>query len=341
MNDFLILKELKKINNELSILVASYDKGYTYFLGNGFRPFNLGLKQDEELSLKAGFRIWSIIRKFKPDLVVSDEVFIALHITKGLKIPSVLITHWFFETLSENHPMIPAVKKADHVIFVDTAQFHNIPMYYNVHLTFVGPVLREFEYNLRDKEKAKKELGISDENRVILVTPGGRHSDRSKLLDVSIEAFKELKEKNVKLILLTGELYDKYFNELSEDNNIIVKDFDWKMDRLMVASDLVICKGTFSTTWELAFLGIPSISIPDINNPIDQIHVNRMNKHNLTLRIDPRRLNKLNLLKNIEKIIDTEGLPRRILKKTDRLVEGRGQKEAAEEISYFINRIPK
>lgn len=341
MNDILILKELTNINNQVSVLVASYDKGYNYFLMHGFRPFNLGLRQNNELTIKAGLRIWSLIRKFKPDLVISDEVFMALHITKALKIPSVLITHWFFETLSKNHPMIPAVKKADHVIFVNTAQFHNIPVDYNVHLTFVGPVLRDFEYNLKDKKKAKKELGIGDKDKVILVTPGGRHSDRSKLLDVSVEAFKELKKENIKLILLTGELYDEYVNKLSDDDNIIIKDFDWKMDRLMVASDLVICKGTFSTTWELAFLGVPSISIPDINNPIDQIHVYRMDEHNLTLRVDPRRLNKSNLLKNIDKILDSEGLPQKILKEKDRLVEERGQKGAAEEINYFINRISK
>jgi uncharacterized protein (TIGR00661 family) len=341
MNDLLILKELKDLNRNLSILVGSYDKGYTYFLKNGFRPFNLGLKQNDELTLKASLRIWSLIRKFKPDLVISDEVFIALHITKGLKIPSILITHWFFETYNKKHPIIPAVKKADHVIFVDTPQFHNIPLDYNVHLTFVGPLMREFEYKLRDKKRARKELGINVKDKVILVTPGGRHKDRSRLLELSVKAFEELGEKNIKLILLTGELYEEYLNRFADEDRIIVKDFDWKMDRLMVASDLVICKGTFSTTWELAYLGIPSISIPDINNPIDQIHVYRMDKHNLTLRIDPRKLNKSYLLENIKEILDSKGKSEEILKARERFLDGRGEKEAAEEINYFIQRISK
>jgi len=336
MNDLLIIKELKNLNKKLSILVASYDKGYTYFLKNGFRPFNLGLKQNDELTLKASLRIWSLIRKFKPDLVVSDEVFIALHITRGLKIPSILITHWFFELLSKKHPIIPAVKKANHVIFVDTPEFHTIPPDFNVHLTFVGPVIREFDYTLKDKTRARNELGINIKDKVILVTPGGRHKDRNKLLEVSVEVFKELKDDNLKLILLTGELYGKYSKRLKNEDRILVKDFDWKMDRLMVASDMVICKGTFSITWELAYLGIPSISIPDINNPIDQIHVNRMDKYNLTLRIDPRRLNKSVLLENVKKILDSKNKTTEILKKAGKLTNGRGQREAAEEINYFV-----
>ena len=341
MNDLLILNELKNINNRLSILIASYDKGYTYFLENGFRPFNLGLKQADELTLKAGLRMWSIIRKFKPDLVISDEVFIVLHITKGLKIPSILITHWFFESYNKKHPVIPAVKKANHVIFVDTPLFHTIPYYFNVHLTFVGPVIRKFEYTLKDKKRARDELDIDMEDKVILVTPGGRHKDRNRLLEVSVEAFKELGRDNIRLILLTGELYEEYRNRFADEDSIIVKDFDWKMDRLMVASDLVICKGTFSTTWELAYLGVPSVSIPDINNPIDQIHVNRMDKNNLTLRIDPRRLNKSCLLENIKKIFESKEIREELLKAHNRFFNGKAQKEAAEEINYFISRISK
>jgi uncharacterized protein (TIGR00661 family) len=340
MNDLLIIKELKDMNKRLSILVASYDKGYTYFSENGFEPFNLGLKQNDELTLKSALRIWSLIRRFKPDLVVTDEVFIALHITKGLRIPSILITHWFFESFNKKHPMIPAVKKANYVIFVDTPEFHTIPFDFNVHITFVGPVIREFEYTLKDKKKARDELGIDNKDKVILVTPGGRYRDRNKLLELSTEVFKELDDDNIKLILLTGELYKDYSEKFKNENRIIVKDYDWNMDRLMVASDIAICKGTFSTTWELAYLGIPSISVPDLDNPIDQIHVNKMDKYNITLRMDPRKLNKSTLLRKVKELINSEEKRKKMSKAAKKLVDGRGQKEAAEEINYFIcNRI--
>jgi uncharacterized protein (TIGR00661 family) len=336
MNDLLILKELKKINDKISILVASYDKGYSYFLKNGFRPFNLGLRQKEELTLKASLRMWSLIRRFKPDLVVSDEVFIVFHITRGLKIPSVLITHWFFESYSKKHPINPAVKKANHVLFVDKPEFHTIPFDFNVHLTFVGPVIREFDYTLKDKKKAKHELGIDSKDKVILVTTGGRYKDRNKLLELSAEVCKELGDNNMKLILLTGELYKEYSEKFKNENRIIVKDYDWKMDRLMVASDLVICKGTFSTTWELAYLGVPSISVPDLDNPIDQIHVNKMDKYNITVRIDPRKLNKSTLLKKVKELLNSEEKRKKMSKAAKKFVNGRGQREAAEEINYYL-----
>ena len=337
MYDSLILEELKNINKDLSILVASYDKGYLYFRENGIVVFNLGLKQDEELSLKAGFRMWSLIRRFKPDLVVSDEVFIVFHITKALKIPSVLITHWFFETFSKNHPIIPVVKKANHVIFVDTPLFHTIPFDFNVHLTCVGPIIRDFDYTLKDKKRARKELGLNTEDKVILVAPGGRHEERNKLLEVSLRAFKELRGDKLKLILLTGELCEEYAKRCIDDKRIIIKDFDWEMDRLIVASDLVICKGTFMTTWEIAYLGVPSLSIPDISH-IDQFHVNRMAENGFTTKIDPRKLNKKVLLENIKEILYNDRVKKNISEEVKKIINGRGQIEAAEEINYLTVR---
>jgi len=337
MYDSLILKELKKINKSISILVASYDKGYTYFINNGIKAFNLDLTQDEELTLKAGFRIWSLIRKFKPNMVVSDEVFIVFHITKALKIPSVLITHWFFENFSNNHPMIPAVKKANHVVFVDVPEFHTIPIDFNVHLTCVGPVIRNFEYSLKDKKRARKELGINARDKVVLVTPGGRHKDRSKLLEVSLAAFKELKDSNLRLILLAGELCEEYSERCGGDKRITVKDFDWKMDRSIVASDLVICKGTFMTTWEIAYLGVPSLSIPDIGH-IDQFHVNRMAERGFTTKIDPRKLNKKSLLEKMKEILYNGSKKSNISEEVKNFINGRGQKDAAEEINYLASK---
>jgi uncharacterized protein (TIGR00661 family) len=341
MYDSLILGELKKINKDVSVLVATYDKGYTYFIRNGFKTFNLGLKQDDESTFKAGLRMWSLIRKFKPDLVVSDEVFIVLHITKGLKIPSVLITHWFFETYNKKHPMITAVKKASHVIFVDTPLFHIIPFDYNVNLTFVGPIIREFEYTLKDKKKARSELGIDVEDKVILVAAEGRYKHRNRLLEVSIEVFKELQGKNVKLILLTGKLYEDYLEKFASEDRIIVKYYDWKIDRLMVASDLAICKGTFMTMWELAYLGVPSISVPDLGNPVDQVDSYRMDKHNLTQRIEPRKFNKAVLLEEVKKQLNSNLRSKEILKNSRKLMYGKGQQEAAEEINYFVKRAQK
>jgi len=340
MYDSLILRELKKMNKNISVLVASYDKGYTYFLNNRIEAFNLGLKENEELTLKAGFRMWSLIRRFKPDLVVSDEVFIVLHITKALKIPSVLITHWFFETFSKNHPMIPVVKKANHVIFVDTPEFHTIPFDFNVHLTCVGPVIRKFDYTLKDRKRARRELEIGLKDKVILVTPGGRHKNRSELLEICFRAFKDLKDNNLKLIILSGELCEEYSKRYEVDKRVIVKDFDWKMDRLIVASDLVICKGTFMTTWEIAYLGVPSISIPDTGH-IDQFHVNRMAAHGFTTKIDPRKLSKKVLLEKIKENLYNGVKKENISKKVKKFINGRGQKDAAEEINYLANKALK
>ncbi|MGH9397771.1 MAG: hypothetical protein ACRD18_13085 [Terriglobia bacterium] len=59
-------------------------------------------------------------------------------------------------------------------------------------------------------------------------------------------------------------------------SDVIVKEHDWQMDRLMVASDLAITKANRITIKELAALGVPSISISHGLNPIDDMLIERI-----------------------------------------------------------------
>ena len=49
-----------------------------------------------------------------------------------------------------------------------------------------------------------------------------------------------------------------------------VMERDWQVDRLMVASDLVVTKANRNTVVELGYLGIPSISLASRLNPMDE-----------------------------------------------------------------------
>jgi hypothetical protein len=57
---------------------------------------------------------------------------------------------------------------------------------------------------------------------------------------------------------------------------VLVKEHDWQMDRLMVACNLAIAKANRITLKELAALGIPSISISQGRNPIDDLLIERI-----------------------------------------------------------------
>jgi UDP-N-acetylglucosamine:LPS N-acetylglucosamine transferase len=336
MRDMLIIEHLKEFNTNLNLKVFSYEQGYTYFKKNDFEVGNLDLRLREEFSQKALFKIKSCIDRLKPDFIVADEVFLVLPLAENLGIPSILVTNWFFEAINNKHPLIPVVKKANHIILADKRDFHKIPPNFDIPVSFVGPIIKEFNYEFKDKGKAKKELGINKEDRVILVTPGGRPTERNELLEVSIEVFKELTDKNLKLILLAGELYKEYLERFKNEDKIIVKDFDWEMDRLMVASDIVICKGTFSITWELVYLGVPSISIPDFNNPVDQLHIKKLSEHNATVGLNTKKITPSLLLENVQRLLNSDEERQGMSRACKKLKGKRGQKEAAKIINDYI-----
>jgi len=338
MRDLLILKNLKKENVDFQIKLVSYAQGYTYLKNNGCEVQNLNLRLEEEHGLKASFRLESLILQLKPDLIVSDEVFNVFPISKKFNIPSILITNWFCESISKDHPLIPAVKKADHIIFADKKEFHEIPPDLSVPISFVGPIIKEFNYILKDKEKAREKLGLDNKDIVILVTPGSTSEDGRELLELSAKVFKKINRNNLKMIFLTGELYKEYLEKFKDEDKIIIKPFEREMDRLMVASDLVICKGTLSTTWELIFLGIPSISIAHLDNPVDIIRIGKLSKRHVTIEIKPQELSATTLLEKVNKILNSERERENMRKRCIELADQRGQKEATRIITNFTNK---
>jgi len=339
MRDMLIIEEFTKLNENLNIQVASYAEGYTCFTQNGFEVFDLGLKLNEEIGYNAVNRIESLIKRFKPALIVTDEGFVVLSLAKKFGIPSLLITNWFFESIDKRHPLIPVVRDANHIIFADRKEFHKVPSNFDVPVSFVGPIIRQFEYTHKDKGKARSELGLEDDEIVILVTPAGRHKHRNKLLDLTPSIIERVKKLELRLILLTGPLFEEYSKKIEKNDRVIVKSYDWKIDRLMAASDLVINKGTFTTTWELVFLGVPSISIPDGDNPVDLIHVKKLEKLNATVAINPYDFYTSILLEKIERLLDSEEKRKEMSRSCLNLVVERGQKKAAKIINEYVSNL--
>jgi len=340
MNDILIIRQLEKINKDLEIQIDSYAQGFMFLKKNGFEAFDLDLKLEEEASPEIFKKIKSRLNEIKPDLVVSDEFFMALPMARKFGIPSIFISNWFFEEFYEWHPLIPVVKKANHIIFVDRKEFHNIPSNFNVPISFVGPIVREFKYTLKNKSKVREELEIGQNDRVILVTAGGRSEERNELLDLNVEVFKKLNLNNLKMILLTGNLYHEYSKSLEDEKGIIVKDFDWDMDRLMVASDIVICKGTYSTAWELIYLGIPSICFPDDENPVDKARVSTLAELNIAVAVNLNNFNVPYLLEKAKTLLNSKEKREQMSRNCLRLAGDRGQKNTATVINdYICNKI--
>lgn len=336
MLDILVLEQIKKLNSDLPIQIVSYADGYNALKANGFQALDLGLSADGDMGSDAIIKIGSIIKECEPNLIVSDEVFMALPLAKLFNIPTFLITHWFFEAIDRKNPIIPFVKNSNHIIFTDISDFHTVPPDLKVPVSFVGPIIRKWEYSQRDRSNVRKQLGIDTDDRVILVTTGGRHSQRIALFETAIEAFEKLELPKSSLLLLAGQLYQHYSERFENNRKVIVKDYDWKIDKLIIASDLVICAGTFTTLWELAFLGIPSISIPDAHNPVDNMHAKNMAKLNITIVVEPKTLNPDALIRKIDVILGSPATWDKMSQAGLNLNKYRGQEGAARIVNDYL-----
>jgi hypothetical protein len=79
-----------------------------------------------------------------------------------------------------------------------------------------------------------------------------------------------------RLIWLTDRDYKFLLSRFREQPDIIVLEEDWCIDRLIVASDLVITKANRLTVYEAASLGAPSVSISNGVNWPDEVAVARV-----------------------------------------------------------------
>ena len=274
ITDMAILKVLAVLCRDLEFLVVSYATGADTFRQNGHPVVDLDLQEHPtifEILISAG----KIIEKVKPRAIVSHEGFMVLPAAKILDIPTVLITHWFSHP---HHSFMLALEYADKVVFIEEPGLFKEPPSVRGKVDYVGPAVRDFSYTRVDRSRARRELELSDNSLIILLMQGSSPESWVPILDSVVSAFTLLKIKDKHLIWLAGDDYAAIQNRLKERPDITVKDVDWQIDRLMVASDLVITKATYNTTIELTALGIPSIAILGKNplqSRLDEVFLKR------------------------------------------------------------------
>ncbi len=260
--DIGIVKELQKIAPNITVNIATYGMGYKAFTRNGYTVTDLGfpeaLNWDEALNEKF-VKIGSMIIKIKPDLIIGDEELAPMTLARLFEIPSVLITDWLPpEDIEWN--VQDFFSDANVIIFPDIEGSFQIPRNLRHIVRFTGPIVRRSQYSLKDRNLMRTKLGIGQEKIFILVTAGGVRDIDEFFFISSIKAFKKAGLSHGELFLLAGPLSQKLAG--FADESIVIRDFVSEIDMYIVASDIVITRGGHTTLWELAFMGVPSISIP-------------------------------------------------------------------------------
>jgi hypothetical protein len=297
--DMAIGDELLRLLPLIDLKFVSYGTGAATFRANGRPVIDLEMP-DANPPWETVFRAGQVIRDRQPCLVVSHEEFAVLPVAKIFGIPTVFITEWFSDSQS---PMMQALAFADEVICIEAPGVFDEPPCVEGKVFYTGPVLRRFEYSRADRDRARKELGLAADSTIILVTPGGwATEEREPFSEILIPAFDRLKAPGKMLVWIAANDYALLSGRFALRKDVLVKEHDWQMDRLMVASDLAITKANRITLKELAALGIPSISISQGRNPIDDMLIERIPTN---VVLDSRTANPRTLLEAM-----AEGLER-------------------------------
>lgn len=269
IKDIAIVQQLQGLCPDINVIFVSYDKGARTFVQNGFEVIDMELPANNPF-LETQKRAQILIEHFQPSLIVSHEEFCIPPLARHLGIPCLFITHWFIEP---EHPLMKLLESADEILFIEREGIFDCPSYLTDKVRYVGPVLRSFSYHREDRERARKELDISPKAKVVLVVPGAAWPEAVvPIFDLVLSAFEQMAFSNKLLLWLAGEDEASLRSKVNGRCDIVVKGTEWEIDRLMVASDLAITKGSYTAMCELDYLGIPSIALLHGHNLIDEIY---------------------------------------------------------------------
>ncbi len=302
--DMAIADELLQLQSAIDLRLVSYGTGAETFRAHDRFVIDLQLPDANplwETVLRAG----QLIRDTQPGLVISHEEFSILPVAKIFGVPTVLITEWFSDP---DHLQMQALVHADEVICIENEGVFDVTPSVEGKVYYAGPVLRPFSYSRGDRERARQELGIPQDATVILVIPGGWATEaKEPIYDLLVPAFNMLKVPGKLLVWMAGADYEMLQEHLEGRADVIVKERDWQIDRLMVASNLAITKANRVTLRELAALGIPSISISHGHNRIDDVLIERIPTN---MPLDARTANpRMLTAAMLEVIREAEGNP--------------------------------
>lgn len=133
-----------------------------------------------------------------------------------------------------------------------------------------NPVRAEFQS--LDREKCRAELGLSEEDRMILIFGGSLGARVINDEAIQLVHNLEKQERNVKVIFVTG---NRYYDEIKAAANgngddvlpdfVTLLSYAYNMPQLMCAADIVVCRSGAIAVSEMAACGRPGILIPSPN----------------------------------------------------------------------------
>lgn len=271
MQDMSIARHLRALNDKIEIRFVSYGTGADTFARAGEHHIDLDFP-DKNPILETLVVAGKLIGWLDPDLVVAHEEFIALPAAKIFDKPTVLLTDWFTDPAK---PTMTTLPFADRILFLDEPGIFEEPEAARGKVEYVAAVVRELRYTREDRLRARQEIGIPVDVFLLLVLPGSLREEASPAADLVLAAFDRLPYEPKQLIWVAGADSEQLIVRAGMRPNVTILDFAPEVDRLMVAADVAITKGTRTTMQELTALCVPSVSLHNEANEIDNVRAPR------------------------------------------------------------------
>lgn len=307
--DLVLADAITKLNNEVLIEFASYGDGYRAIIGEGHACHNMERPPKEQGDEHDRFvRMGKTIRDVTPHLIISDEELLPLPLAEMYGIPCCLISNWL--PPRSDHLSRTYFSDPEKVLLTVLKGTHAIPAWLKVPVHFVGPILDPTQPSPDDRRKARKEIGIDAEEKLIMgIAEQGKDSD-ARFLEFCLEAFKRL-DLDARLMLVAGKFSRSIKQKVGGKGNIDVKAYIRHAKEYMLASDLVLTRGGYFTLWRLANLGTPSICVPRTDEDFGEqnlAHTRSMEELKTTVVLKEGDATSEDLLGEMNRILSSEGM---------------------------------
>ncbi len=260
----------------LDIVFASYGDGASLISNSVFEFSRLQITEDSEMQAQIVIpEIHRVIDLLSPQIILSDEVFLAPPAAKFRSIPCILLTHWFFSELGLDTPLYRSLDSlmcmAEKVLLLDMEPFHKVPAPLRSKVKFIGPIIRDsFVPYIDAKPDWEPEFDV-------VITMGGKTRafirEIQKILDALFVLSEQGKELNTMLVVPGMREYFEAYVRAKGMNSVVVRDFVSDIAALVHSARLTVGRGSYTTLAELATLGKPSLHLLADGNPVDEFHV--------------------------------------------------------------------
>jgi len=248
---------------------------------------------------KAYKKCKNIMKSFKPDVVVgvggyvTYPVILAAH---SLKIKTFI--HEQNSIPGKSNKMLERLVDKIGISFMESSKHFKDQN----KIVYTGNPCSENALEI--KEIKKKDLGIKEYKKLVLIVSGSLGSN--VINEKMIDFLNSVNDKKYEVLYVTGKSYYEKFSENKFSENVHIVPYIENMSGLLKNVDVIISRAGASSISEILALNIPSIIIPSpyVANNHQLYNALSLKDNNACIMIEEKDLNKDILLNSIDKCLD-------------------------------------